>query len=226
MAPSANLILEGCKYSKAKAKLRCQRILLRATPGERLTGTDHRFLADLIAYHPHHLAKVGSGVSHFTVERGPSLWLHRADGSKVGFSYKHCLWEPTHKDRIRKVLRFEIAGQLSEFCDQAFADTDRLRCPVTKRSVTPEDCDVHHAPPWTFARLADTWAEGIGGYEVVRYGGDCLSDPDQAASWLEYHASHARLRIVSPEGNQVLSARYQTGRWVTRRRRRASETSR
>ena len=65
--------------------------------GEQVNATDGEELHALLKRHDEVNEKVGAGVSHFVVEGAPEpysgkcFWIVRTDGSKVDFSYSHCL---------------------------------------------------------------------------------------------------------------------------------------
>lgn len=68
-------------------------------PG-RMTSADHEFLMELVARHPRAEAKIGVGISHFSVTRSKMegvhqltrhFLLHRKDGTFTDFSYRKCI---------------------------------------------------------------------------------------------------------------------------------------
>ena len=65
--------------------------------GEQVNDTDSTELYALLKRHDEVDEKMGSGISHFVVERAPEphpgkcFWIVRTDGSKIDFSFPHCL---------------------------------------------------------------------------------------------------------------------------------------
>ncbi len=63
----------------------------------RVSDADAVELNALLQRHDEFGDKVGSGIANFEVDRGPDeygtqcFWITRTDGSKVDFSYIHCL---------------------------------------------------------------------------------------------------------------------------------------
>ncbi|MBY5828656.1 DCL family protein [Rhizobium leguminosarum] len=77
-------------------------LLNRYSVGSIVSSTDAADLHALLATHSEAEQKIGSGVSHFVVDRAPDnfpgkcFWIIREDG-KDDFSIKHCL-EPRPGD--------------------------------------------------------------------------------------------------------------------------------
>lgn len=83
--------------TKGQAKQFCRDIVARYRDGQTITEADHEFLAELLKLHHEAPAKVGYGVSHFTVATDP-IWMKtrhfvivRTDGSSTDFSYHTCI---------------------------------------------------------------------------------------------------------------------------------------
>lgn len=64
---------------------------------DRVSDEDAAHLTALMKRHDEHEEKVGTGIDYFTVAPAPDypdqrcFWIVRTDGSKVDFSYQHCL---------------------------------------------------------------------------------------------------------------------------------------
>lgn len=64
---------------------------------DRVNDEDAAHLAALLKRHDEHAEKMGSGIDYFVVAPAPDypdqrcFWIVRNDGTRVDFSYKHCL---------------------------------------------------------------------------------------------------------------------------------------
>ena len=71
-------------------------ILYKYDPGDQVSITDAKVLMDALTMHPDATAKIGSGVSHFSVRSADygtrCFWVNRIDGTTAKFSYKSCLY--------------------------------------------------------------------------------------------------------------------------------------
>ncbi len=65
--------------------------------GDRVSDVDAIDIHALLKRHDEIEEKVGSGIANFTVDSAPDwgnqrcFWIVRTDGSRVDFSYQHCL---------------------------------------------------------------------------------------------------------------------------------------
>lgn len=65
--------------------------------GERVSDDDAVHLDALLLRHDEETEKRGAGIAHFSVDPAPDypdqrcFWITRTDGSKIDFSYQHCL---------------------------------------------------------------------------------------------------------------------------------------
>lgn len=207
---AVKLSLAGRTYNKTTAGQRCQEILRgpRQTP---LEGDDAEFLYALLLNHPEAEAKIGPGISYFTVEPtmygAVGFYAHRVDGSSTDWSYKKALTPPSQAQYARAAMRHEVQDQIFAYRDTAFAHVDRVQCPISGEWVEKLSCHIDHTWPITFLHLADNWVSTIGGYDLVRHestdrqAGRRLIDPEQREAWRVYHAERAQLRVVSPDAN-------------------------
>jgi len=64
--------------------------------GDKVSAQDAEVLHAALALHPDAAAKVGSGVTHFSVRSADfgskCFWVNRVDGSSEKFSYKACIY--------------------------------------------------------------------------------------------------------------------------------------
>lgn len=98
MAKARRIVLETRAFKKAgDATEFFKKMLNGYSVGSRVSDEDAVDLNALLKRHDEVDEKVGSGVDHFEVDRGPDeygtqcFWIVRKDGSRVDFSYIHCL---------------------------------------------------------------------------------------------------------------------------------------
>jgi hypothetical protein len=174
------------------------------------------FMLDVLERHPDAEQKIGVGVASMYVgvdrEHGTKcFFLTRTDGTETDFSFKHCLTPRSPLQDLKSALRAEVAGQVINFRDNAFAEAadGRITCPITQARITTKESHIDHEPPQTFdiiakdfiaAQKIDPQKVEILGYEdgatVKR-----LADRQLAGLWLIYHGLRARLRVVSIRAN-------------------------
>ena len=92
--------LDTRKFEKVgDAQAFFKEMLNRYPIGGIVIGTDKADLRALLRRHKEEQEKIGLGISHFIVDDGPPeygiptrcFWIIRTDGSRIDFSYKHCL---------------------------------------------------------------------------------------------------------------------------------------
>jgi hypothetical protein len=71
-------------------------ILHRYDVGDKVSAEDAEVLRAALALHPDVTAKVGPGITHFSVRSADfgtkCFWVNRVDGSSEKFSYKSCIY--------------------------------------------------------------------------------------------------------------------------------------
>jgi hypothetical protein len=64
--------------------------------GDKVSGDDAKVLRAALALHPNADAKVGCGITYFSVRSADfgtkCFWVNRTDGSTEKFSYKSCIY--------------------------------------------------------------------------------------------------------------------------------------
>jgi Protein of unknown function (DUF3223) len=64
--------------------------------GDKVSVDDARVLTAALALHPEAEAKVGCGITHFSVRSADfgtkCFWVNRTDGSTEKFSYRSCIY--------------------------------------------------------------------------------------------------------------------------------------
>lgn len=201
--------------AKNTVKALCREMMTRYDDDQPIVGADAEFLKELLSSHPRADNKIGCGIQSFTVVRD-DVWCNsrhfaivRIDGSKVGFSYKVCISNKSHKQMVVKALRTAVVPQVLRAKSLAFEETPDLVCIFTGEALTRDNCHVDHAPPDTFASLVDRWMAKenlvfdqipISPSKSNEYT-NVLSQKEQLDSWLKFHLENARLRIISVEAN-------------------------
>ncbi|WP_338695253.1 DCL family protein [Bradyrhizobium sp. 26S5] len=80
---------------KGDAATFLQAILHKYGVGDKVGAQDAEVLHAALALHPDAAAKVGAGITHFSVRSADfgtkCFWVNRVDGSSEKFSYKACI---------------------------------------------------------------------------------------------------------------------------------------
>lgn len=181
------------------------RQIVRDTPDGPVTGADGEFLAWLLGRHPCTEEKTGCGIAFIAVGpvpgyRSRGLFVHRADGTSTDFSWRECITGSAHGTLVRKAMRQAVADQVITF-KQSAAETGGLKCAACGQPVAWTDVNVDHHP-LSFIAMADRYAEVCGGYDMIELTpseegqiGRRL-EPGHEVTWVLYHQSAARLRIL------------------------------
>ena len=71
-------------------------MLRRYDVGDKVSAADKKILRAALALHPEAEAKVGCGITHFSVRSAgfgtKCFWLNRTDGTTEKFSYTACVY--------------------------------------------------------------------------------------------------------------------------------------
>lgn len=194
--------------SKREATEAIRKVLYAYGIGERVTDDEHcEFLSDILAMHPEDTAKIGCGVSHFSVEsNGPTrgFWLTRTDGTRTDFSVFACLTPPSRRSNALAAMRLAVAPSIRRFRESCGA----TMCALTGDPLDIRTAHIDHADP-TFIELAEAFAASIGSHLVniavaPTTDGSTkteLADDGVRAAWVKYHDERATLRAVLPLAN-------------------------
>lgn len=187
----------------------------RYRDGQRIAEEDDQHLRHLVAIHPEAEAKVGSGISHFTVETERRFGttrhfvIHRIDGSSTDVSFLSAIDGTNDRGDRLEALRRAIEDHVVSFRDSTFASKEEIRCPFRGTLVTRSSYHVDHKGPRTFIRLVEEWLEEErlrleevlitppADNQIVRD----MTDKRQLDSWRRFHHTNATLQLVSPLGN-------------------------
>ncbi|WGJ15323.1 DCL family protein [Methylocapsa sp. D3K7] len=98
MVKTRKIALETVSFEKAgDATDFFRRMLNSYSIGDPVSEADTRHLKSLLVRHDEQDEKIGVGIHHFEVNAAPDafggkcFWIVRTDGSKIDFSYPHCL---------------------------------------------------------------------------------------------------------------------------------------
>jgi hypothetical protein len=175
-------------------------------------------LHDFIKHHPEFVEIQGVGIAHFrahkTLATARGFQAVRTNGSIAEFSIYTCLnRRKTDRRRIHEALRVEVELDIRRAKDNYFAkygdELGLVKCAVAGERISRFECHADHAPPRTFANLADDFIAAR--HEDFDYCRFCF-DPDDpyrprlrdralAERWRAYHHKQAHIRIVSSKAN-------------------------
>jgi Protein of unknown function (DUF3223) len=81
---------------KGDAAAHLKAMLHRYDVGDKVSADDAQVLMAAVAHHPDAAAKMGCGISHFSVRSADygtkCFWLNRTDGTTEKFSYISCIY--------------------------------------------------------------------------------------------------------------------------------------
>lgn len=218
--PSKPITLAGETFSTQDAvRKRIQAILASYQPGSTVNLFDAALLVDLVQRHPHAEQKIGCGVAGFRVEKNPEypsatcFILVRTDGSTTDFSYRECLRQTPHGQKVTSAFRAAIESDIFKFKQERFdAAGGELHCPITGEALGFVGAHVDHAPPDTFANLLADFLAGEG-VDLASLAvkpsadntySDRLCDVALENRWIEFHRFNAVLRVVSRTANLLI----------------------
>ena len=165
-------------------------------------------------------SRVSSGRLNFAPGYStPGFWVVRPDGRATDFSYLTAVeGRPKSQDlEFGNACRRAVADDLTNFARAQFATRPRttLPCALTGAPITAAEAQVDHDEP-TFGsivlsfRQAQGWSDSVP-QGVLTVGADAqtttaFADAAVAAAFRDFHAAHARLRIVSAKANLARAA--------------------
>jgi Protein of unknown function (DUF3223) len=181
------------------------------TYGEPIAEHDDMFA--LVTHHPEADAKIGCGISHFTVEHNlncPGFWVHRPDGTSTDFSYKVALTgaPKTPYSMLQGACRAVVKPDIQAFKLQYFGGGITAPCQVTGVSLTIDVAHVDHEKP-KFVELVDEFRQLRGWVPVIpreiiapSIDGQMraeFADPEVGDMFRAFHKTRATLRVTSKE---------------------------
>ncbi len=190
---------------------RCQEILHRVRPGEKISGSDHDFLLSVFQQHREWDLKRGVGIDYITVNLtthgNKCFFLHRTDGSVTDISFHKAIKGFKPVNDVIKACREAIDPEVKQF-RQANVVYYSTRCPITGQVLTPETTHIDHYDS-TFSEVFNQWSTS---YDVnylfsqVNTTEDLedrtyFVNDDLAEDFRQFHNNHTHLRAVSKEAN-------------------------
>ena len=98
MGKARSIVIDTKTFAKAgDARIFFSEMLQGYSMGDRVSDEDASHLAALLRRHDEEADKIGTGIAHISVGPAPDyinqrcFWLTRTDGSRIDFSYQHCL---------------------------------------------------------------------------------------------------------------------------------------
>lgn len=201
--------------SKKAAKDYCRFIRDQHRTGETVSPEFYEFLFKLMEIHPEAETKIGTGITHFTVEVDKvfrttrHFMIHRKDGTSTDVSFNSAIDGRNNRNDKLCALRYAIHPQIVEFKDALFSQEVDYTCPLRGVPITPEAYHVDHVPPCTFIQLVSDWLEdalmSLVDVEITppmdnQYVTE-MTNKSQKDSWKQFHKENAKLRLLSPLGN-------------------------
>ena len=218
--------LAGERFANKTRLLERIRGILYAYPiGGRLNTADRNFLYALVdMHHPDGDLKIGVGVARMEVRQNRTyrnnreFWIVRTDGTETDFSFMECLRPSTPLSKFKNACRVAVALDVAAVKADFWRGRESAVCPLTGSAMTFADSHVHHAGPFDFAAIVQSFIaqDGIEVSSVQLTGiadgeiGDRFNDPELERRFVAYHNNLAQLQVVSAFGN-LSTARTSTG---------------
>jgi len=153
--------------SQQKLKEYTREILYKYNLNQDLSPEDFNFMIALIQKrHPDADKKIGDGIEKMwirenTVNHGTNRGFHfwRVDGSTDNFSYKVCIGKPpSPESHFLIACREAVSSYINRYREEAFQNTEELRCPITGEQMILKDSYVAYLAP-SFKELAEAFKE-------------------------------------------------------------------
>jgi hypothetical protein len=201
--------------SKQEATTAIKNVLKKNPAGSTLQEPDRSLLLSLIELHPDAKQKKGVGVDYISVEKTPpynsaGFWIHRIDRTKTDFSYKVCLnGDSSPRIKFTSAARSAVVPDITSFRNAQFTLSLTVKCCMTGKGLSLDDCHVDHAPPYYFSVIVSNYISDRNiDISAIAYidRGDGVStvhfaDDELVKDFREYHARLAKLRIVDKQWN-------------------------
>ena len=180
--------------------------------GETLHEEDQLFFSELFKLHSEYAEKMGSGMSHITVERdfksNRNLYIHRVDGTEIDISWVHCVQPISEKTTILLAYRRAVRETVIAFRNEQL-DAGAV-CPFLSISLVSKNSHVTY-PEMSFNDLV----EGFLGSLSLELSNTELTNPvpsddDQRgilkdkkleSAWQKYHDENAVMRLISKKAH-------------------------
>lgn len=204
-------------YTKKALQDKIKEILWKYNLNEIVNNDDFDFLCAVFKYHPDSDLKVGSGINYIKVKQNPvytntrGFWLYRLDGTDTDISYTECLTPTSKRKKVYNACRTAIEPSILAFKNNIFLNaTEEIYCPYTNEKLTFYTSHVDHEKPLEFLTLINMFItqyridiDSISINDATPDGivQDKFNDKVLEQLWIDFHNSHAKLRVLSKYGN-------------------------
>lgn len=198
--------------SKEAAKKEVARIQ-HCSVGAMLTEQQTAIVRAVFDMHPYAAEKGAKGISYFVVRQHNNyikgkwedcFFVVHPDGSSTPFSFHTAFGRRKNAIDAARVL---IAEEQLAAKYAYFAGKQTARCQISGVPINFNTSDVHHAPPWTFARIWQEFVAGWGEPKLMwpspnEIAPPRFADPAMAENFLVFHEVRANLQVVHREVHQ------------------------
>ncbi len=208
--------------TKAEKKRRVSAMLARYRVGENVVGDDDKWLRELVTAHPDYPQKFGAqgaaGIVRFFVAldgryKKPGFWFESACGIVDNFSTVVCInGMPPLRSRLLTACRTTVQEDMHAYKAVRFGNSKWAVCDATGEPIHWDDAHVDHIVP--FSQLAGAWVDARPHLTVADLAEDgvgavseSFADPALAAEFRQFHAEHAKVRLVAAKVNMSRGAK-------------------
>ncbi|TXZ74329.1 DUF3223 domain-containing protein [Vibrio mimicus] len=198
--------------TKTAAKAEIRKRISNYEFGQKLAFEDEEFFSELFKLHDEYDEKIGSGISHISVERdfhgNKCLYIHRTDGSRIDISWVHCVQPASTKTVVSVAFRRAVKDTITTFKSHCIAESPH--CPKLGTALDFNNSHVVYVQP-TFDDLLMGFLTSVGkSIESVALINPEPEDTDQRgilkdsclkSEWVAYHKENAHLELWSSEAN-------------------------
>lgn len=188
--------------SKEAARGVAKEILSRYRAGDRVTGSDGRFMIEFLKTHSTAGQKIGAGIAYIYVANNDMPWpskgfyVMRVDGTFTDFSYRECLKDAPDGDIVH----------FTEACRMAVTD----QAMEVLKSSNIQGAHIHHDGK-QFAEIVQDFIDEyrIQLNKVSMTQGDNVTmhkflDKNIIALFQSYHRQKAHLVAITPEEHRTI----------------------
>ena len=219
MAKRQSYVVMGETFqTKSTLEERIRNILHCYRDGQSLSQADFSFMLEVLRWHPDYELKKGVGIKSIITKTNPfyrntrCFWIIRQDGSDTDFSYLECLKGTPHEHKFINACRVAVEPYTQKFKREFFENLngEQAICPLTGEPLFFIGSHVDHQAPRTFQQLVKEFVSHynidisqveINTSAVDNTFQDTFADEKTEKLWVDYHNTHAELRIISRNAN-------------------------